>query len=115
MNIGQEITNHLEWMENIASILGTQELTAEELQAISQHDKCKLGHWLKSEASGKFKDLPEYEKLIESHQAFHELAGKLIMTLQLDKEAEAIEIETRFIETSQKVVDYLSVLQANAG
>lgn len=113
MDIGQEIANHLEWMETIASLLGNEEITEEELEAITQHDKCKLGLWLNSESSVKFRNLPEYEKLIESHEVFHELAGKLIISLQLDKEAEAIEIETQFIETSQKVIGYLHILQGN--
>jgi hypothetical protein len=113
MDIGQEITNHLEWIETIASLLDSEEITQEDLQVITQHDKCTLGQWLNSEASMKFKDLPEYEKLIESHEAFHKLAGNLITALQLDKEAEAIESQEQFIEMSQKVVDYLHSLQEN--
>lgn len=113
MDIGQEITNHLEWIETIASLLDSEEISQEDLQAITQHDKCMLGQWLNSEASMKFKDLPEYEKLIESHEAFHKLAGSLITALQLDKEAEAIESQGHFIEMSQKVIDYLHILQEN--
>lgn len=113
MDIRQEITNHLEWMETIASLLGKEEITEKELDAITHHDKCKLGLWLNSEAAVKFRDLPEYEKLMESHQAFHELAGKLLISLQLDKEADAIEIETQFIETSQTIIGYLQILQGN--
>ncbi len=111
MDIGQEITNHLEWIETIASLLDSEKISREDLQVITQHDKCALGQWLNSEASMKFKDLPEYEKLIESHEAFHKLAGNLITALQLDKEAEAIESQGHFIEMSQKVIGYLHILQ----
>ena len=113
MDIGQEITNHLEWIETIASLLDSEEITQEELQVITQHDKCMLGQWLNSEASMKFKDLPEYEKLIESHKAFHKLAGYLITALQLDKESKAIESHKQFIEMSQKVIDYLHIFEEN--
>jgi hypothetical protein len=113
MDIKQEITNHLEWIETIASLLDSEEISQEDIQVITQHDKCMLGQWLNSEASMKFKDLPEYEKLIESHEAFHKLAGNLITALQLDKEAEAIESQEQFIEMSQKVIDHLHILQEN--
>jgi methyl-accepting chemotaxis protein len=113
MDIGQEITNHLEWIETIASLLGGDKITQEDLQAITQHDKCALGQWLNSEDSMKFKNLSEYEKLIESHKEFHKLAGNLITALQLDKEAEVIESQELFIEMSKKVIDYLHILQEN--
>ena len=113
MDIEQEITSHLEWIETIASLLGGEEITQEDLQAITQHDKCALGQWLNSEDSMKFKNLSEYEKLIESHKEFHKLAGNLITALQLDKEAEVIESQEQFIEMSKKVIDYLHILQEN--
>ena len=111
MDIGQEITNHLEWMETVASLLGSEEITEEELQTISQHDKCKLGQWLDSGDSVNFRDFPEFEMLKESHEEFHKLAGKLIVALQHDNEAEVIETGTQFIETSQKIIGYLRDMQ----
>lgn len=114
MNLGQEITNHIEWIETIASLLGSEEITEEELQVITQHDKCLLGHWLNSDASTEFKKLPEFEKLIESHDAFHKLAGNLITAMQLGKEADAIESEAEFIEMSQKVISYIQILQEHS-
>ncbi|MEA3302405.1 MAG: CZB domain-containing protein [Pseudomonadota bacterium] len=111
MDIRQEITNHLEWIDAIASLLGNEDIEDEDLQEITQHDKCALGQWLNSEAPIEFGDLPELAKLIESHEAFHKIAGNLITTLQLDKEAEAIESKEQFIEMSKKVIGYLQVLQ----
>ena len=111
MNLQREITNHLEWIDTIASLLGSEEMTEEALRVITQHNNCTLGHWLYSDASTKFKNLPEFEKLIESHDAFHRLAGSLITALQLGKEAEAIEVQTQFIEMSQKVINYIQILQ----
>ena len=115
MNLQCEITNHLEWIDTIASLLGSEEMTEEALRVITQHNKCSLGHWLNSDASTKFKNLPEFEKLIESHDAFHKLAGSLITSLQLHKEAEAIELQTQFIKMSQKVINYIQILQENSG
>ena len=90
-------------------------MTEEDLRAITQHNKCSLGHWLNSDASTKFKNLLEFEKLIESHDVFHKLAGSLITALQLGKEAKAIELQTQFIEMSQKVINYIQILQENSG
>ncbi len=114
MNIGQEITNHLEWMETIASLLGNKEFSEEELRSITQHDQCDLGRWLLSDASSEFKERPGFERLIERHDAFHELAGKLITAVRSGNDTEAIDIETRFIETSQEVIDALHALQDDA-
>jgi len=114
MDIGQEITNHLEWIEGIASLLGKQEITEEELHSVTRHDQCALGQWLGSEASTEFKDLPEYHELVECHEAFHKLAGKLITALQLGNEAEAIASQEKFIAMSQKVIGYLRIIQENS-
>ena len=114
MNLGQEITKHLEWIDTIASLLGSEEITEENLQVITQHDKCSLGQWLNSDASTEFKNLPDFEKLIESHDAFHKLAGNLITALQQGKESEAIELQAQFIEMSQKVISYIQILQEHS-
>jgi methyl-accepting chemotaxis protein len=111
MDIGKEITNHLEWIETIASLLGSDELTKDDVQAVSRHDKCELGQWLNSEASMEFRNLPEFDKLIQSHDEFHTLAGFLITAYQMGKESEAIETEKKFIEMSKRVINHLHALQ----
>jgi hypothetical protein len=111
MDLRHEIINHLEWMDTVASLLGSEEMTKEQIQVISQHDKCELGKWLDSEASEDFKELPEFEMLIESHEAFHKLAGNLITAVQDNNEENAIESNRQFIEESQKVIGYLQSLQ----
>ncbi|MCW8932869.1 MAG: CZB domain-containing protein [Gammaproteobacteria bacterium] len=113
MNLGQEITNHLEWIDTIASLLGNEEITEQDLQLVTQHDQCSLGQWLNSEASSEFKNFSEYEKLIESHNAFHKLAGNLITALQQGNEHDALESQVQFVEMSQKVIRYLKILQEN--
>ena len=55
----------------------------------------------------------EYQKLIKSHEEFHKLAGNLITAMQLNKEAEVIESHEQFIAMSQKVINYLQILQKN--
>lgn len=111
MDIGQEIANHLAWMENVISLLGNEEITQDDLDAITQHDRCALGKWLNSEASLEFRDQPGLEQLNESHEAFHKLAGKLISALQEENEAEAIALQEQFVEMSQQVIASLSTLQ----
>lgn len=111
MDIGKEITNHLEWIENIASLLGNEEITQEDISVIVKHDMCALGQWLNSEASVLFKDLPEYQRLVDSHEEFHKLAGSFITAVQLNNESVAIDSHEQFIKMSQKVIDSLHILE----
>jgi len=111
MDIDQEITNHLEWIEVLVSLIGKNEVSEEELEAVTKHDTCALGKWLQSEESSNFKELPEFEKLVESHEAFHKLAGRLIAAVGNNQEGEAIESEEKFIAMSKKVIGYLHILQ----
>lgn len=111
MDIGQEINQHLEWIETIVSLLGDQDIGDEDIQAVTRHDKCALGQWLDSEASVELGDLPELEKLIESHEAFHQLAGKLIASARRGDEAEAEKSQAQFIGMSREVISYLRIIQ----
>lgn len=111
MDLRNEIINHIEWMDAVASLLGGEMVAEETIQELTQHDKCALGQWLNSEASREFKGLPQFESLIQSHTAFHRLAGNLISAVQLGREADALESHKQFIEESKKVVGYLQTLQ----
>lgn len=115
MDLKQEITNHIRWIDSLASLLDSDELTDERLSAISEHDKCELGKWLGSKESKGYQALPEFEKLVESHRVFHELAGSMVAAVQLDQETDVLALQTRFIEESQKVVGYLKQMQLAAG
>lgn len=111
MDLAQEITNHLEWIDQIASLLSSESLDEEDLQEITGHHKCELGHWLDSEGAEIFKDVPEYNKLVDSHEAFHKLAGTLLTSMQQGKEEAALQVEEQFLEKSHEVISYLQVLQ----
>ena len=111
MDIKQEIFNHLEWIEKIAALIGNEDLTEEDLHTITQHDKCALGKWLASDSAAIYRDLPEFEGLVENHDAFHKLAGSLISAFRQGNEQEAIKSGVEFIEMSQKVIGHLQSLQ----
>jgi len=111
MDIKQEIVNHLEWIEGLVSLIDKDEVTQDELKTVTQHDKCALGQWLQSEEASNFKDWPEFEKLVESHEAFHNLAGRLIAAVGKNQEAEAMESKEQLFAMSKKVIGYLHVLQ----
>ena len=115
MDIENEITNHLVWIEAIASLLDSEKLVEGDIQEINRHDQCLLGQWLSSEASQAFRGLPEFQRLVDSHQAFHELAAKLIVSLQQGQDSEAIKAHGQFIQSAREVVGYLHVLQTHAG
>ncbi len=111
MDIKQEIANHLEWIEVLVSLIGRDDVSEDELEAVTQHDKCVLGQWLQSEEASTFKDLPEFAELVESHEAFHKLAGRLIAAVGKNQESEAIDLEEKFIAMSKRVIGYLQILQ----
>lgn len=111
MDIRQEINKHLKWIETVASLFEHEEITQEEQHELAQHDRCALGHWLNSENSVRYQELPEFEMLKENHEAFHKLAGDLISALVAGKETEALKLQEKFIAKSQKVISCLHVLQ----
>lgn len=115
MDLRQEITNHIRWIDSLASLLDSDELTDETFNAISEHDKCALGRWLASDESKGFWELPEFERLSESHKAFHDLAAKMVEALQLDQETDVMVLHTQFVEASQKVIGYLQQLHESSG
>lgn len=111
LDIGQEINRHLEWIETVVSLLGSERVSQEDIEDIVQHDRCALGQWLNSRDSEKFKEFLELEALRERHEAFHRMAGELIACLDAGQEEEALEWQDRFIEMSKKVIDSLYLLQ----
>lgn len=111
MDLKQEITNHIRWIDSLASMLDSDDLTDETFNAISEHDKCALGKWMISEESKEFQGLAEFEELSESHKLFHELAAEMVEAVQLDQETDVLVLQEQFIEESQKVIGHLRRLQ----
>jgi hypothetical protein len=115
MDIKQEINQHLLWIDKIASLIGSEEITQEAIDEITQHDKCELGKWLTSESSEAYRGSNEFQELIDSHNEFHALAGELITAFQEGDEARALESEAEFIAMSQKVIGHLNALNQAKG
>lgn len=111
MDLAQEIDNHLQWIDTIASMLDKESLSDDELHAITQHDNCALGHWMDSDASNDLKDTEEFKLLAESHDAFHRLAGDLIIALQHGNETETVQAQEQFLGMSHEVIGHLQMLQ----
>ena len=111
MDLEQEIENHLEWIDSIASLLEVEEFSDVDFDKITNHDDCELGHWLSTEGSELYKALPEFNELIDSHEAFHKLAGELVAAIQAGDERKAVEVQEDFIRMSQEVVGHLQRLQ----
>ena len=111
MDLAQEIENHLEWIDSIASLLEVEEFSDVDFQKITSHDACELGQWLSSEGADLYGKLPEFSQLIDSHEAFHKLAGEMIAAIRSGDEKKAVELEEGFISMSQEVVGHLQHLQ----
>ena len=112
MDLGQEIENHLEWIDSIAALLDAEEFSSVDFEKITSHSACELGQWLSSEGSELYGELPEFSQLIESHESFHKLAGEMLAAIQAGDENKAVEVEEHFITMSQEVVGHLQQLQA---
>ena len=111
MDIAEEIDKHLQWIERVVSLIGDDNVTAKDLEEITQHDRCALGQWLNAVGSEKFKDVPELERLKESHEAFHKLAGDLVTAVEAGEESEATSSQQQFVNKSQQLIESLHVLQ----
>lgn len=111
MDLGQEIENHLEWIDGIASLLGAEELSEADVKKITSHNTCELGQWLSAEGSDLYSGMSEFSQLVGSHELFHKLAGELIAAIQSGEDNKAVEVEGDFIKMSQVVVGYLQKLQ----
>lgn len=111
MDLGQEIENHIQWIETIASLLSNEGYTEEDLAEISEHHNCDLGHWMDSEESNDLKHLDEFKQLEQSHQAFHKLAAKMLDALQQGNENLILDAEEDFIAMSQQVISHIQLLQ----
>ncbi|NNJ91791.1 MAG: CZB domain-containing protein [Gammaproteobacteria bacterium] len=111
MDLEQEIENHLAWIDGIASLLDAEEFSEADMQKITSHNTCELGHWLSAEGLELYKGMPEFRQLVDSHEVFHKLAGELIAAIQSGEESKAVEVEQDFIRMSQEVVGYLQRLQ----
>ena len=111
MDIRQEIDNHLNWIENIVSLLGRDSVSDEELAEVTRHDRCALGQWLESGDASEFKGLPALEALKESHDQFHRLAGDLIKAVEAGDETQAVASGEKFVGMSREVIAHLQALQ----
>ncbi len=111
MDLAEEIENHLEWIDSIASLLEAEEFSDVDFDKITDYDACELGHWLSAEGSELYKSVPEFNELVGSHEAFHKLAGELVAAIRAGDERKAVEIQEDFISMSQEVVGHLQRLQ----
>lgn len=111
MDLAQEIENHLQWIETIATLLNNEGYSEEDLQEISGHHNCDLGHWIDSDESNDYKDLEEFKQLEQSHEAFHKQAARMLEALQQGNESLILEAEEDFLFMSQEVIGHIQMLQ----
>ena len=87
MDLGAAIDAHTQWRVKLkAAISRGEKLDA---STISQDTKCELGRWLSGEGRSRFGSKPEFQKLVNSHRAFHDAAGKVASAVNAGKTADA--------------------------
>jgi hypothetical protein len=111
LDFDQEIDNHLQWIDNVATLLNNENLDADEMRELTRHDHCSLGQWMASSQADTLRQTEAFRLLEESHQHFHHAAGDLVVALQQDNEQAAMQAQDRFLQLSQQVVEHLALLR----
>jgi len=79
--VAKAIGTHIMWRSRLFTAIQSGESTL--TPAIAERDDlCELGKWLLLEASAKVKGSPRYEKCLDLHRHFHQVAGR-VLTLAL--------------------------------
>ena len=110
MDLELEISNHLDWIDTVASLINEETLDESDYKELTDHDHCALGQWMNSEDSSELWDLEEFKALSQSHEKFHNLAGDMVAFIQQGKAEQALSTEEQFIQASQEVVQHLQAL-----
>jgi hypothetical protein len=111
MEIEDEISRHLEWIEMVSSMLGSSELDDDKLRSLTRDDQCELGLWLASPEPERYGHAAMLDSLRRRHALFHELSGELITAALQGDEAHALSLQDQFLETSHQLIVDLNALR----
>jgi methyl-accepting chemotaxis protein len=98
MNLNEALSAHADWKVKLRSAI-FQKSTLDAV-SLGRDDCCAFGKWLRGEARIKYGSQEVYRECIESHTAFHRMAGKIATLINAGKYEEA--------ETALGAPDYSS-------
>lgn len=87
MDLNAAIETHSKWKSKFYAAIAKKETM--DVSIISKDNCCELGKWLYSDAKMRYSHLPSYSMCIKKHMTFHYEAGKIALTINAKKYAEA--------------------------
>lgn len=87
MDLNAAIETHSKWKSRFYAAIAKKEQM--DASTISKDNCCELGKWLYSDAKMRYSHLPSYLECIKKHTTFHYEAGKVALTINAKKYAEA--------------------------
>jgi len=115
MNFDEAIQKHAEWKLKFRSAISKREQL--DSATISKDNCCQLGQWLYGEGKSKFSAMPEFQKVVALHKAFHVEAGKVSQLINAKKYSEAeqaLGTSTTYGDASQSVGSAIVALKKAA-
>lgn len=87
MNLEESLNSHADWKEKFLSAIHSREQLDSE--SISSERCCKLGKWLFGEAIHLHGTQRSYQRLVQTHAAFHYEAGRVARLINEKQYTEA--------------------------
>lgn len=106
------IQAHTRWKVKLRNAVAIHDTL--DVATISCDDKCELGKWVYGKGSHQHDGLPEFNRLRESHKAFHRQAGAVAREINAQRYANAeamLEAGTPFTKATDSVVESIRALR----
>ncbi|TCJ11805.1 EAL domain-containing protein [Parasulfuritortus cantonensis] len=103
--------DHLKWVRELAGHLdgGELGLRADEL---SDHHRCRFGHWYYGQGMARYGDLPEFRALEGVHREVHRLGPEIAGLQAGGRNAEARRRLGELFRLKDRILEQLALLQA---
>ncbi len=107
------MADHALWMRRLVGVVhGELKLREDEL---ASHQSCRLGKWYYGPDAAPYRELAAFRALEEPHRRVHELGKEIVALANAGRLEEALERIQAVREASEKVIQLLRELVAQAG
>jgi hypothetical protein len=112
MNLQDAFDSHVQWKQKLTHYIHNPDGSLK-ADVVASANQCALGKWIDS-AGQKYRALPQYEELKESHSAFHKTAGKIIQLAEsgtLKSEEEVLGPKSDYSYHSMRVLSAIKQME----
>lgn len=113
MDLDQGLEQHIKWKTVLRRYIDAPTAAPLDAETIERSDRCELGRWILTEGA-RFSDNAEFQKLRETHAAFHQCAAEVVRRVQANDTSGAKELlgpESRFSTLSRLITQQLQKLK----